>query len=337
LANSPLGVSSISSKLAAGLCGLAVFFILAAEAHAQAPEGLKIPGLNYRFDVRTAADNPDRLGLDFDVSYEARRATADPSGLHYGLKANVRGFQTFDRDVTDVDAMAAEVGLTGYHYGTSKNVRIPPEMVVRYLDLANKDVAQLSKEEIDELQTILPRLKNTTWYATFDLHYRYETNQTVTQDDHAFGAGIVAEVPVLANLLDVVPALTRSVTPDAVPRRAQPVRAFLGLDRVSGADDTDLGSISGKDGYWRTRLEAAWSTRIMQGFVLRTTFEGSLILGADDALKESGRDLTSFFQAWLLYPLSQKTNVLIKYVSGRLPPNYDEATVGKVGLSIALQ
>jgi hypothetical protein len=325
-------------RLLSGVVWIFLTAIVAGRGDAQAPEGLKIPGFTYRLDLRTAADNPDRLGLDFDFRYETARAPSDPRGLHYGLKVGAEGFQTFDRDVTDVNAMAAEIGLTGYYYRTAQEGRVPPELIVRYLELSDRDTEALTDEEIAELSAIQARFTDKRWYGTFDLHYRYETDQTITDDEHAFGAGIAAEVPLLANLLDLVPAMTRrAVTGDVVPKKAQPVRAFVGLDRVTGADETALGEISGEGSFWRARLEAAWATRILQGFVLRTTFESSVILDGNSALEGSGRDVTSFFAAWLLYPLSQKTNLMVKYLSGRLPPNYDEATVGKVGLSIALQ
>jgi hypothetical protein len=318
---------------------LLVFFsiLLATEPlTAQDNEGLKIPGFTYRLDLRTAADNPDRLGIDFDLTYEANRGGKDPAGLHYGLKVNAKGFQTFDRDVHDIDAMVAEVGLLGYYYHVSDFARIPPEMVVRYLELSDIEVENQTDAQTEELTAIQERMTHKRWFATFDLHYRYETDQTVTDDEHAFGFGASAEVPIFANLLDVVPALTRAPTNNA-SFRPQPVRAFVGLDRVIGADETAVGALTGENNYWRARLEAAWATRILQGFTLRMSFEGAYILDADEVLEASGRDLTSFFQTWLLYPLSDRTNLMVKYISGRLPPDYDAATTGKVGLNIMLQ
>ena len=311
------------------------FLLLAPRASGQALGSLKIPGFTYRLDVRAAADNANRLGLDFNLGYESARRIKDPTGLHYGLKLNAKGFQTFDRDVPDINAMVGEVGLQGYYYRASNYFRMHPELATRWLELGNIEPEDQTKAQRAALIALTDSLlKARRWYATFDLHYRYETDQALTTDDHAFGLGASAEIPVLANLLDLIPSVTRQ---NDAQLRPLPVRAFLGLERVGGAEDTDIGDLSGDSNFWRARLEAAWATRILQGFALRMTFEGAYILDAGDALQESGRDITSFLQAWLLYPLSDKTSVMVKYISGRLPPDYDAATTGKVGLSIALQ
>jgi hypothetical protein len=299
--------------------------------------GPKIPGLTYQFDIRPAVDHPERLGLDFNVKYETSQGKeSDPRGLHYALRALGKGFQTF-ADVPDVNSMTGEISLVGHYYRQTGTEPLPPELIVRYLRVADTPVENLTTGDEQELSRILDRILGKRSLFTFDAHYRYETNHDVTEDDHAIGAGVAGEVPVLSQMLDIIPSLTRPAITDSAPRfRSQPVRFYVGVDRVSGADETTIGNLTGDSRLWRGRLELAWGARIMQGFVLRGSFEAHYFFGANQALKDSDREFDTFLQAWLLYPLSDKTSLLVKYIDGRLPPDYDATKSGKVGLSIAL-
>jgi hypothetical protein len=318
---------------------LAVMAFAAAPRPVGAQEGLTIPGLKYRFDLRPAIDHPDRLGLDFDVAYHKSRGNdLDPRGVVFGLNLEAKGFQTFS-DVPDVNSMVGEVSLLGHYYRQSDaKDPLPPELVVRYLELSDVEPENLTGGQQGELSRIQGRILGKRTLFRFDFHYRYETDHDLGDDDHALGIGVSGELPGLNQTLDAIPSLTRPKTSLQSPLlRQQPVRAFVGLDHVMGAEDTRVGQLTGKSSLWRARGELAWGTRALQGFALRATFEVHYLFDANAALKDADREWDTFLQAWLSYPLSDKMSVIAKYIGGRLPPDYDSSKSGKVGFSIALQ
>lgn len=69
---------------------------------------------------------------------------------------------------------------------------------------------------------------------------------------------------------------------------------------------------------------------------MRAVWLGQYLIDAPAPVKAANREFNAFTQVWLTYPLSGKTGAIIKYVSGRLPPTYDLATAGTIGLSISL-
>jgi len=192
----------------------------------------------------------------------------------------------------------------------------------------------LTAAEGAELNRLVQRALGNRKYVEYDLHYRLETTEDVTTKLHVFGGRLSAELPAIHRFLDVIPQQTRRGDSQF---RVKPVRAYLSVDYVSGIDKTALGADTSAKHVWRAELQAAWSTHLFNEFVLRAVWSGEYLIDAPAPVKAANREFNAFTQVWMTYPLSGKTGVLIKYVSGRLPPNYELATGGSMGLSISLQ
>jgi hypothetical protein len=308
-----------------------------------------LQGLTYNFDLREAPTTGKGLGLDFDVRYERERTSRDgnPQGNQYGLSIKATGFQTFDSKTADVNSMAGELAVRGRYYRSGLTV-LPAWQQTRYLRLAECDPAArepedsaatqsgctgFTKAEEEEYNRLVSRIGQQRRFFSYDLHYRYETTQDFSFGQHAFGAGISGEVPLLAELLDAIPAMTRR---DSSGFRARDVRAYAGVDRLDPDKDIPLYAGSAAP-LWRARWEMAWSTQVFDELVLRALWQGEYLFDAPAPVKAADRTFNAFLQAWMIYPISAKTGVLIKYVTGYMPPTYDESTVGSVGFSFTLQ
>lgn len=306
-----------------------------------------LPGLAYNFDIRNAPEGGKGLGLDFDLRYERERSGPNPQGNQYGFSLRAAGFETFDRSTADVNSMQGEIALRGRYYRSGLTV-LPAWQQTRYLQLAECDPA--AQEPTDsaaarpacsgftdadeaEYNNLIARVATQRRFFSYDLHYRYETTQDFALGQHVFGAAVSGEVPLLAKLLDVIPALTRQGTSLFRPRD---VRAYAGLDRLN--PDQDIPLYLGVDSQiWRARWEMAWSTQLFDDLVLRALWEGHYLFDVPESVKAAGRTFNAFLQLWMIYPISGKTGVLLKYVTGHMPPQYAESTVGSVGFSLTLQ
>jgi hypothetical protein len=304
-------------------------------------------GLAYNFDLRNAATSGKGLGLDFDVRYDRERSRPNPQGHQYGLLIRATGFQTFDTRTADVNTMAGEIALRGRYYHSRLTV-LPAWQQTRYLRLAECDPNVLdptdttetrspcsgfTRADEAELNGLFRRLAQQRRFFSYDLHYRYETTQDFDLGQHVFGAGLSGELPFLAELLDIVPALTRRQGSAFRPRD---VRAYAGIDRLNPDDDIPL-YLGSAEPLWRARGEMAWSTQVFDELVLRALWIGEYLFDVPDPVKAADRTFNALLQAWLIYPFSSKTGVLIKYVTGHVPPTYDETSVGAVGFSFTLQ
>jgi hypothetical protein len=332
MSHQPLAMSH--KPLAVGLWPLVALALIAPPVRSQSLEGTT--PLTYRIDVRPAAGTDDKLGIDFDFRYDRTRDPRNPQGNHYGLGVGVSGFQSFDRDVPDVNSVVGEVTLQGRYYHSALRP-LSPEKQARFRDLAERDEAGggpgLTAKEQAEYDGLFDLLKKNRQFFTYDLHYRFESSQDWDDNQHAFGAGGGAEVPALHRLLDVIPALTRK----GDSFKPQPVRIYLGADRVTGAGETVAGVAAGEGSFWRLRGSVAWATSVFDNLVLRARGQGYLILDPPAGLKAQDLDRTGFLEVWLTYPVAGQASLLIKYLVGRLPPDYDEVNVGKVGLSVTLE
>jgi hypothetical protein len=289
----------------------------------------------YDFDLRQAGGRADRLGLDFRLDYDRARSDPNPQGHHYGWTAGIEGSQTFDEAVRDADYMSATVSLEGRYY-ESALTPLPARVQARYLDLFARDSAGggpgLTPDEEKELNGLFERLRQSRRFMTYDLHYRFESDQDLDRGQHVVGAAVSAEVPLLHRLLDALPAETRG---DSL-YLPQPVRAYFGADYVGGIDDTTSAEGDEKAA-GRLRVEAAWGTYGLGGMVVRIRWQGHLLLDPPQDLDARDREFNSFVEASVILPLSAKTGVLLKYIDGRLPPGYEAVSVGAMGLSISLQ
>jgi hypothetical protein len=305
------------------------------------------PGLAYNFDIRNAPVGDKGLGLDFDLRYERERSGANPQGNQYGFALRAAGFQTFDQGSADVNSMQGEIALRGRYYRSGLTV-LPAWQQTRYLELAECDPAAQEPSDSGsvrpacsgftdadeaEYNQLIRRLGTQRRFFSYDLHYRYETTQDFALGQHVFGAGASGELPLLAHLLDVIPGLTRR---GASLFRPRDVRAYAGLDRLD--PDQDIPLYLGVDSkIWRARWEMAWSTQLFDDLVLRALWEGHYLFDVPEPVRAADRTFNAFIQLWMIYPISGKTGVLLKYVSGHMPPQYTESTVGSVGFSLTLQ
>jgi hypothetical protein len=307
-----------------------------------------VAGMAYNFDLRNASDGT-ALGLDFDLRYEHERTGRDrnPQGHQYGFLVRATGFQTFDTRTADVNSMSAELALRGRYYRSGVTV-LPAWQQTRYLRLAECDPAAQEPADLggtqpgcigftsadeEEYKMLISRIARQRRFFSYDLHYRYETTQDLELGQHAFGAGLSAEVPLLAELLDAIPSVTRRESSGFKPRD---VRAYAGLDRLDPDQDIPL-YLGAAEPLWRVRWETAWSTQVFNDLVLRALWIGEYLFDVPDPVKAADRTFNAFLQAWLLYPISSRTGVLVKYVTGHMPPTYDDSTVGAVGFSFTLQ
>jgi hypothetical protein len=307
------------------------------------------PGLSYNFDLREAPTTGKGLGLDFDVRYQRERTGqgGNPQGNQYGLSLKATGFQTFNTKTADVNSMVGELSLRGRYYRSGLTA-LPAWQQTRLLRLAECDPAArdeadttatqstctgLTAAEEEEYNNLVRRVGQQRRFFSYDLHYRYETTQDFDLGQHAFGAGISGELPLLAQLFDAIPALTRR---DSSEFRPRDVRAYAGLDRLNPDKDIPLYQGAARP-LWRARWEMAWSTQVFDDLVLRALWQGEYLFDVPAPVKAADRTFNAFLQAWMIYPISGKTGVLIKYVTGHMPPTYDESTVGSVGFSLTLQ
>jgi len=136
----------------------------------------------------------------------------------------------------------------------------------------------------------------------------------------------------VAEVLDIIPALTRTSS----GFHPQEVRGYAGVDHVDPGSDLALLLGDGSP-FWRARGELAWNTQVLNALVLRATWFGHYLFGVPDAIEAADRTFNSFLQVWLNYPVSNQTALLIKYVTGRVPPEYESTSLGSLGFSLSLQ
>lgn len=293
---------------------------------------------SYNFDVRQAGGRPDRLGVDFTLQFERARAIEDPRGHHFSWSAAAEGFRALGSEANDVDYMAVTVALDGRHY-SSALTPLPARVQDRFLDLLARDSAGggpgLTDAEAEELNGLVTRSVRNRRFFTYDVHYRFETDQDLDRTQHVLGASFAAELPFLHHLLDAIPAETRHETSRYRP---QPVRIYVGVEYVGGIDDVAAdGTPTGETSGGRVRVEAAWGTHVLDELVVRARWQGHLLIAPPVGLDTRDREINSFVEVWGILPLGARTGVLIKYIDGRMPPAYDDASVGAVGFSISLQ
>ena len=333
----------LATAVAMALCPVAI-----AHAGRDAHERTNI---TRHLDVRQAEGHPDRLGLDFDLRYERQRGDSIDLRNSYALLAVVRGFQTFDRAIPDANSMTVELDLQGTYFPVDLTPLTPVERK-RHEELSarseigdpsNPPLERDEQEELDALGDKLDGRPAALW--TYDLHYRAETNHDVSRSQSVFGVGGAFEVPVLHQILDLLPSALRELGTDApdgsAPARwhPQPVRLYAAAEYVAPTQDSVLAFASGRvDRLWRVRLESAWKTRVLAGADLRAEARLDWLPDAPDLARDAGREVNGFVQAWLLYPLKSGSAaaLMVKYFDGRLPPEYAPVSGGKVGLTIDL-
>jgi hypothetical protein len=324
--------------------------LCAALGMAGAPAGAQIAGsasgLTYDVDLRKAAEENGAFGVDFDLRYDRERSGPNPQGHHYGLGIRAAGFQALSAGTGDVNEMFGEIAVRGRYY-QSKLTVLPAWQQTRYLQLAGCDPAALDPTDSvpadprcseytaadwAEYNELFKRLGKQRRFFSYDLHYRYETTQDLTRSQHVFGLGVSGELPRLAEALDVIPALTR----DSSAFRPQEVRAYAGVDHVDPQSDVAL-VLGAASPFWRARWEMAWNTQIFNDLVLRATWFAHYLFDVPEPVKAADRTFNSFLQLWLNYPVSSQTALMIKYVTGRVPPEYESTSMGSLGFSLTLQ
>ncbi len=287
--------------------------------------------LTHTFDIGPVASEPERVGLHYDLRYEFNRIGADPNGMHLGLALAAAGFENMKRDEGVVSTVYLESSLLGRYYRSGDATPLEPQQQKRYLDLFEKDPEHLTQEEEAELNGLIARVTRNRRFFTFGGHHRYEYSRLTGAKQHALGAFLSGEIPYLHIVLGEVSRVTG--TRDGY--RQQPVRAYLGLDYVL-ADEAQLAGNEVGENFPRVRGQLAWSTLVLDRFVLRATWHADLVLNAPAAIKAADREFNNVLQLWLVFPVSQEAGVMVKYTAGRFAPDYRSMDELNLGLSISL-
>lgn len=324
------------------LCGLVITLRAAAAAQIVGSAS----GVTYDVDIRKATEENGAFGVDFDVRYDREQSGPNPQGHHYGLGLRAGGFQALGAGTGDVNEMFGEVAVRGRYY-RSGLTPLPAWQQTRYLQLAECDPAAREPSDSTEPDPRCSEYTATDWadynelirrlgkqrrFYSYDLHYRYESTQDLTRGQNVFGLGVSGEVPRLAEALDVIPAVTR----DSSGFRPQEVRGYAGVDYVDPQSDVAL-VLGAASPFWRARWEFAWNTQVFNALVLRATWFGHYLFDVPEPVKAADRTFNAFLQVWLNYPVTSETALLIKYVTGRVPPEYESTSMGSLGFSLTLQ
>jgi hypothetical protein len=290
--------------------------------------------LSYELDVRPPLEGDAPLALDFDVVLEVVADPTKTTGHALDASGFARGFRTLGKAAGDLDHIALGVELGG-RYLTGGATELSAEQRDYYLHLLDLDPAGggpglTSSQEADLNRFTTLQRK----YYGYKLLYQHESTQDFTHGQHVLGAQLVGEIPLLHELLDVVPGGTRLESGYA----PQPVRLAAGLDWVTGVDSTFAGPADPGAELGRARFEAAWSTKIFDGLPLGVSWQGHYIFSGPEAIEDNGRSFKSFLVAWAMLPLSEsgRAGIKIKYLTGRLPPNYESSDGAEIGFSFAL-
>lgn len=315
----------------------AVGLVLAAPSTTWAQIAGTTRGWTYRVDARPAEGRTDRLGLDFDIQYSNQQAPIPPRFDAFGMLGRARGFSSFDRASRDVNALALGLSVQGWHYSSrlTREGRLRPDQYLALIPVLEKQgdsLAVLTAREEALLDAFLAMARAGRRFFTYGLAYQLETTQDVDVSQHVLGATTSIEVPRLGELLDVLPRTTRG---DSSRTPAFPVRALLAVDYVRPPASTSPGSILVDTATWRLRSELAWSAVVLDRYVLRVNWEAHYFPNPSRTVRDADRSLNSFLEAALAVEIADGTSILIKYLSGRLPPTYALAGVSTLGLSFA--
>lgn len=291
-------------------------------------------GWTYQFDVRQAEGRTDRLGLDFDVEYERQQEPTPPQLDSYGFTLRTKGFNAFDRATRDVNSLVGEVSLLGWHYSSALLDQgvLPPEQILELERLAEKKGNGDSLSPADEahFNAFIDRASKGRRFFTYGGQFRLETAPDVNASQRSFGVMGAAEIPFLGQLLDALPASTRSGT-----RRSFPVRALLALDYVNPSSRSASNPTLLDSATWRARTEMAWSSIVLDRYILRATWEAHYFLGDKSTLHDRDRRFNNFLQTWVKVPLTPEMGVILKYLAGRAPPTYENSDIAALGFNIS--
>jgi hypothetical protein len=291
-------------------------------------------GWAYQFDIRQAEGRTDRLGLDFDVQYESQQEPKPPTLDSYGFTARAQGFNTFDRATRDVNSLIGEIALLGWRYRSAllHDGVLPPEQILELERLLDKSGsgATLKPEEQAKVNAFNDRLSQDRRFFTYGGQFRWETTADAKVAQNSLGLVGATEIPFLGKLLDALPASTRSSG-----RRSFPVRALIALDYVRPAKNESATTVLLDTATWRARTEMAWSSVVLDRYIVRATWEAHYFINPPAPVRTAKRQFNNFLQAWLKVPITPEMGVVIKYLSGRIPPTYDNSDIAALGFNIA--
>lgn len=297
-----------------------------------------IRSFTYEVDLRQGEGAAEPLGIDFDLNYHlGTNVGTDPRGHHFGWDFQVRGFQNFKDNAADANFMAGQIKAAGVLYRPGQTP-LPARTQARLLDLLERDAAGggpgLTEDEVEELNGLVARITANRRFWTYDLHYRLETDQELDAKQHVLGAGIGGEVPLLHEVLDLVPRMTSARHPNY---RTPPLRVWAGIEWVGGQDEVVIEGLELDGAYGRVRIEAAWSTLVLEDLVLRATYQGQILFARPGALVATNRGFNGFLEAWVTLPIGDRFGLAVKYIDGRPPPLYQTVSTAQLALTISVQ
>jgi len=289
--------------------------------------------LSYELDLRPPLEGDAKLGVDFDVRLDVVSDPASTGGHALDGSAFARGFRALGEAAGDVNHIALGVDLGG-RYITQGNTQLAARQVDYFAWLLDQDAAGggpgLTPEQTADLNRLTTLRRR---YYGYKLVYQHESDQDLERGQHVLGVQLVGELPLLHELLDVLPSATRLEEGFA----PQPVRLGLGIDFVAGVDSTFAGPADPESELWRLRFEAVWSTKVFEALPLGVTWQGHYLFAEPQAIATNGRTFNSFLEVWALLPftVSGRSALELKYLRGRMPPDYDAVDGAELGFSLA--
>lgn len=265
-----------------------------------------VPVLDLRFgpsltlDVRSTDD--DGIGVDFDLTLFDVPFRSDPRGVGFGTTLTSRGYVESD------EGAGATASLD--------SVRSTWSLQYDHL--------------LDDRGTLL----------VFDIHGRNESTQDFDTSTWTVGADASLNMPFLfpgpageswidrLNFLDTA----EERRPVSAPRIA------CGFDLVMEAEDSNRAMRTGdtSEEFSRLQFGAAWSIPVFSEAWIDLRWDGFLDLDADR------NEFERLLEVSLVQPLTRvvegkrtRTDLVIKYLDGALPPNFTPESAVVAGISVS--
>src|SRR6266540_1121069 len=329
---------------------LAVQAASGAEAPADAGKNNSLEGLFYfsstngfslRVEPKTIADS-GAIGLDYELKYDRPfAADTDVAKSRFGAEALSRGFIA-TRKLDSQNSLISELRLTGNLLLKDNKGPLPPlqQMRVReILDFPDQfNLPAPLKREFEELMQSEPLR-----FATFDGHVKYESDQSFDNSQLAAGVGFASDLNFItgnnwpARFFDFPFALTRSADANQ-SFKARPPRFYVGYDYVNADQNDARAQTTSDDNLNRLTLQAAWSSLAFDLVELRASVQAYYEVDASRAIRDSGKEWTSFFEISAGIPIDAKKRkkIFLKYANGELPPTLKESSNVSIGFSMEL-
>lgn len=299
---------------------------------------------NLAIDIRTVEEGLGVVGFDYEYNFTKEFGEPDFANnkrLIWALDISSKGYLATDHGSNPIDSNITSVSWTGQYYEATGTKPLTPKQQMFYrkqvAPIYEKDPDQWNSEEkrLVEEHQMRSQAKN---FIAWDVHLKHEATQDLSDHDFAIGAGVAFDLTKvstsIANLVEYPAGLLRGKE-GFVPN---PPRVYLGYDFVTDVEHTNREAETGNTDSNLNRLtaQAAWKTALPGDIELRLSYVGYLELNAPSAVRSADRNYVSFLELTFAYPLSEETDLILKYTNGGLPPNFEEDSAFSLGWSLAL-